>query len=30
MGTDIGQEEFDDSDYSRFAGRLEESLSALG
>src|SRR5215831_10922518 len=30
MGTDIGQEEFDDSDYSRFAERLEECLSALG
>ena len=30
MGTDIGQEEFDESDYSRFAGRLEECLSALG
>jgi hypothetical protein len=30
MGTDIGEEEFDDSDYSRFAERLEECLSALG
>jgi hypothetical protein len=30
MGTDIDQEEFDDSDYSRFAERLEECLSALG
>ena len=30
MGTDIGQEEFDDSDYSRFAERVEECLSALG
>jgi hypothetical protein len=30
MGTDIDQEEFDDSDYARFAGRLEECLSVLG
>jgi hypothetical protein len=29
MGTDIGQEEFDDSDNARFAERLEECLSAL-
>jgi gamma-glutamyl:cysteine ligase YbdK (ATP-grasp superfamily) len=29
MGTDIGQEEFDDSDYARFAERLEECLSTL-
>jgi gamma-glutamyl:cysteine ligase YbdK (ATP-grasp superfamily) len=30
MGTDIDREEFDDSDYARFAGRLEECLSILG
>ena len=30
MGTDIDQEEFGERDYSRFAGRLEECLSALG
>ncbi|HEV2377208.1 MAG TPA: glutamate--cysteine ligase [Streptosporangiaceae bacterium] len=30
MGTDIDQEEFDDSDHLRFAGRLTECLSALG
>jgi gamma-glutamyl:cysteine ligase YbdK (ATP-grasp superfamily) len=30
MGTDIDQEQFDDSDYSRFAERLEECLSVLG
>src|SRR5262249_6007958 len=30
MGTDIGHEEFDDSDHARFAGRLEECLSILG
>jgi gamma-glutamyl:cysteine ligase YbdK (ATP-grasp superfamily) len=30
MGTDIGNEEFDECDYSRFAQRLEECLSALG
>ena len=30
MGTDIDQEEFDERDYSRFAERLEECLSALG
>ena len=30
MGTDIGQEEFDDSDRARFAARLEECLSILG
>jgi hypothetical protein len=30
MGTDIDQEEFGDSDYARFAERLEECLSALG
>ena len=30
MGTDIGEEEFDESDYSHFAERLEECLSALG
>jgi hypothetical protein len=30
MGIDIDQEEFDDSDYSRFAERLEECLAALG
>jgi gamma-glutamyl:cysteine ligase YbdK (ATP-grasp superfamily) len=29
MGTDIGQEEFDESDYSHFAERLQECLSAL-
>ena len=29
MGTDIDQEDFDDSDYARFAERLEECLSAL-
>jgi hypothetical protein len=30
MGTDIDNEEFDDRDYSRFADRLGECLSALG
>src|SRR5215471_4400356 len=30
MGTDIDREEFDDGDYSSFAERLEEGLSALG
>ena len=30
MGTDIDQEEFGERDYSRFAERLEECLSALG
>jgi len=30
VGTDIDQEEFGERDYSRFAGRLEECLSALG
>ena len=30
MGTDIDREKFDDSDYARFAERLEECLSALG
>jgi gamma-glutamyl:cysteine ligase YbdK (ATP-grasp superfamily) len=30
MGTDIGKEEFDDRDYSRFAERLEECLAVLG
>jgi hypothetical protein len=30
MGTDIDNEEFDERDYSRFSGRLEECLSALG
>jgi hypothetical protein len=30
MGTDIDQEEFDDSDNARFAERLEECLSVLG
>jgi hypothetical protein len=30
MGTDIDQEQFDDSDYLSFVGRLEECLSALG
>jgi gamma-glutamyl:cysteine ligase YbdK (ATP-grasp superfamily) len=30
MGTDIDHEEFDDSDYSRFAERLEEGLSTFG
>jgi hypothetical protein len=30
MGTGIDQEEFDDSDYPRFTGRLEECLSTLG
>src|SRR6266536_5470755 len=30
MGTDIDQEEFDESDHSHFAERLEECLSALG
>jgi gamma-glutamyl:cysteine ligase YbdK (ATP-grasp superfamily) len=30
MGTDIDQEEFDDSDHARFARRLEECLSILG
>ena len=30
MGTGIDHEEFDDSDYARFAERLEECLSALG
>ena len=29
MGTDIDSEEFDELDYSRFAGRLGECLSAL-
>ena len=29
MGTDIGKEEFDERDYSRFAGRLEECLAVL-
>ena len=29
MGTDIDQEEFDERDYSRFAERLGECLSAL-
>ena len=29
MGTDIDSEEFDEQDYSRFAGRLGECLSAL-
>ena len=30
MGTEIDQEEFDERDYLRFAGRLNECLSALG
>jgi len=30
VGTDIDQEEFGERDYSRFAERLEECLSALG
>ena len=30
MGTDIGQEEFSERDYARFAERLEQCLSALG
>jgi gamma-glutamyl:cysteine ligase YbdK (ATP-grasp superfamily) len=30
VGTDIGQAEFDEADYARFAERLEECLSALG
>jgi gamma-glutamyl:cysteine ligase YbdK (ATP-grasp superfamily) len=30
MGTDIDQEEFEEGDYSRFAERLGECLSALG
>ena len=30
MGTDIDQEQFGERDYSRFAERLEECLSALG
>src|SRR6266496_1293532 len=30
MGTDIDQEEFGESDYSRFAERLGQCLSALG
>src|SRR5215471_2816371 len=30
MGTDIDQEEFDERDYARFAGRLEECLTVLG
>jgi hypothetical protein len=30
VGTDIDQEEFGERDYSRFAGRLQECLSALG
>ena len=30
MGTDIDQDEFDERDYSRFAERLEQCLSALG
>jgi hypothetical protein len=30
MGTDVDREEFDDSDYSRFAERLEECLSTFG
>ena len=30
MGTDINQEQFDESDYARFTERLEECLSALG
>jgi hypothetical protein len=30
MGTDVDQEEFDERDYSRFAERLTECLSALG
>jgi hypothetical protein len=30
MGTGIGQEEFDEADYQRFAERLEESLFTLG
>ena len=30
MGADIDKEEFDEQDYSRFAERLEECLSALG
>ena len=29
MGTDIDQEEFDERDYARFAGRLEECLAVL-
>jgi len=29
MGTDIGKEEFDERDYSRFAERLEECLAVL-
>jgi hypothetical protein len=29
MGTDIGNEEFDERDYSRFAERLEECLAVL-
>jgi len=30
MGTDIDNEQFDERDYSRFAGRLGECLAALG
>ena len=30
MGTDIGQEDFGERDYTRFAERLEQCLSALG
>jgi len=30
MGTDIDQEDFDERDYTRFAERLEQCLSALG
>jgi hypothetical protein len=30
VGTEIAQEEFGERDYQRFAGRLEECLSALG
>jgi hypothetical protein len=30
MGTDIDHEQFNDSDYSRFAERLGECLSAFG
>ena len=30
MGKEIGQEEFDERDYARFAGRLEENLATLG
>jgi hypothetical protein len=30
MGTEIGQEDFGERDYARFAERLEECLSALG